>query len=98
MQLQEQDDITTFRELLASNSDILFDSGYRRPTTTATLEDKREIMNTIFLHQTIYSCLAELDQLKEGLNVLGIIDEMMKNPDLLINFFTSVNAKNLTAG
>ena len=85
---------TRHYNLLASHSDILCDCGYRRPTTTTTLEEKGEIIRTVFLHQTIYSCLAELHQL----NVLGVTDEITKSPDLLIDFFTSVNTKRLTAG
>lgn len=95
--LQEQEDLTTFRELLASHTNIIFDSGYRRPTTTATLLDKQETINTIFIHQTIYSCLAKLDQLNAGLNVLGVVDELSKSPNLLIDFFMSVNTIKLTA-
>ena len=63
-----------------------------------TLEEKGEIIRTVFLHQTIYKCLAELHQLKTGLNVLGVTDKITKSPDLLIDFFTSVNTKRLTAG
>lgn len=98
LQLQEQEDEAEFRELLASHTDILFDSGYWRPTTMATLLDRDEIVHTIFIHQTIYSCLAELDQVKAGLNVLGVADKLSKNPDLLMDFFTSINIKKLTAG
>ena len=54
-------------------------------------------MRAIFLHQTVYSCLAELDQLKRGLNVLGVIDEMSESPDILLDFFTVVNSVRLTA-
>ena len=46
----------------------------------------------------MYSCLAELDQLKRGLNVLGVIDEMSESPDILLDFFTAVNSVRLTAG
>ena len=55
-------------------------------------------MTAIFLHQTVYSCLAELDQLKRGLNVLGVIDELTESPDILLDFFTAVNRVRLTAG
>ena len=97
-QLQEQEELTTFHDLLTSHYNILCDCGYRRPATRTTLEDKNEIIRTVFLHQSIYSCLAELDQLKAGLNMLGVIDEITKSPDLLVDFFTSLNTKRLTAG
>ena len=38
------------------------------------------------MHQIIYSSLAELNQLKTGLNVLGVIDKITKSTDLLIVF------------
>ena len=87
-----------FRQQLASHSDVICESGYRKPIATSTLANKEEIIMAVFLHQTIYSCLAELNQLKSGLNILGVIDEMSKSPGLLLDFFTSVNHVKLTAG
>lgn len=79
-QLQQEEELAAFRNLLGSNFDILCDNGYRRPTGTATpQEDKNEIVRTVSLNQTIYRSLAELDQLKAGLNVLDVTDEIAKN-------------------
>ena len=41
--------------------------------------------------------MAELDQLKAGLNVLSVCNEMEKNPDHFLDFFTRKNQK-LSAG
>lgn len=87
-----------FREQLASHSGVICESGYRKPIPTSTLANKQEIVTAIFLHQTVYSCLAELNQLKSGLNVLRVVDEMSKSPGLLLDFFTSVNHVRLPAG
>ena len=102
-QLQEEEELAAFCDLLASHFDILCNCGYWRPTRTATLqEDRIEILRTctVFLHQTIYSCLAELDQLKAGMNVLGVTDEITKSLDLLVDFLLqSINiAKKFKAG
>ena len=97
-QLQQTEDELMFRQQLASHSDVIYESGYRKPIATSTLANKEEIVMTIFLHQTVYSCLAELDQLRNGLNVLGVVDEMSKSPRLLLDFFTSVNYTKPTAG
>ena len=86
------------KDLLMSNSDVICESGYPKPLMNTTLADKDEIIRSVFLHQTIYRCLAELDQLKKGLNVLGMTDEMTKHPDVFFDFFTSINKKKLTAG
>ena len=96
-QLQQTEDITGFCELVTSNYDLISDSGYHKPVATSTLANKQEIVRAIFLHQTVYSCLAELDQLKRGVNVLGVIDEMSESPDILLDFFTAVNSVRLTA-
>lgn len=42
--------------------------------------------------------MAEWGQLRRGLNVLGVGEEMDRNPDMLLGFFTSACAKPLTAG
>ena len=85
-------------ELLISNTDMVCEAGYSKPIVNSILADKDEIIRTIFLHQTIYRCLAELEQLKKGLNVLGVVDAMAKNPDVFFKFFTSINKRRLTAG
>ena len=41
--------------------------------------------------------MAELDQLKAGLNELGVCDEMKRNPNDFVDFFTRKDQK-LTAG
>ena len=80
------------------HSDVICESGYPKPLMNATLGDKDELIRSVFLHQTIYRCLAELDQLKEGLNVVGMTDEMTKHPDAFFDFFTYINRRKLTAG
>ena len=85
-QLQQTGDITEFCELVTSHCDLISDLGYHKPVATSTLANKQEIMRAIFLHQIVYSCLAELDQLKRGLNVLGVTDEMSESPDILLDF------------
>ena len=97
-QLQQTEDVTEFRELVNSHCDLIFDSGYQKPVATSTLANKEEIVTAIFLHQTVFSCLAELNQLKRGLNVLGVINELTESPDILLDFFTAVNRVRLTAG
>ena len=86
------------RQLLEDNISIVCDSGYTKPLANAILADKEEITRAVFLHQTIFRSMAEWGQLRRGLNVLGVCDEMARNPDTLLGFFTSVCTKPLTAG
>ena len=86
------------RSLLAANSNIICDSGYTKPLAHATLTDREAIIRTVFLHQTIFRSMAEWGQLKRGLNVLGVGEEMARSPNTLLGFFTSACTKPLTAG
>ena len=67
-------------ELLISNTDMVCEAGYSKPIVNSTLADKDEIIRTVFC----IKCLAEFEQLKKGLNVLGVIDAMAKNPDVFV--------------
>ena len=69
--------------LLTSNYDTACESGYLKPIMNTTLANKDEIIQAVLLHKAIYRFLVELDQLKKGLNVLGICDEMAQHPDFL---------------
>ena len=42
--------------------------------------------------------MGELGQLRRGLDVLGVCQEMDRNPDILLEFFTSAGKTPLTAG
>ena len=92
------DDVIDLRRLLEANTIIICESGYTKPLANATLRDRDELLRTVFLHQTIFRSIAELEQLRGGLNVLGVCDEMARSPDTLLEFFTSACIKPLTAG
>ena len=74
------------RRLLEDNTSIVCESGYTKPLANALLSDKQEISRTVFLHQTIFRSMAEWGQLRRGLNVMGVCEEMAKNPDTLLGF------------
>ena len=84
--------------MLAANSNIVCDSGYTKPLAQASLTNKEEISRTVFLHQTIFQSMAEWEQLRRGLNVLGVCQEMARSPEQLLGFFESACTKPLTAG
>ena len=72
---------STHEFLYAHNVGMPAMSIVQKPIVNSTLADKDEIIRT-----TIFciKCLAELEQLKKGLNVLGVIDAMAKNPDVFV--------------
>ena len=73
------------KALLGANSAILLDAGYNKNLQYVTVEDKEEMIRTLFLHYTIYGNKAEL---KLGLNILGIADEMKVNSEIFNSYFT----------
>ena len=90
-------EVEIFRRLVAENSQLILDAGYARNLHSINLNDKDQVIRALFLNATIYRSMAELDQLKAGLNVLGVCKEMTKNPDAFLYFFTKRDQK-LSAG
>lgn len=71
------------RQTLLDASDVVINSGYTKPLVSAKLSDIAEISKTIALHYTLLQSLAEMDQSKKGLESLGALEIINKNPDLL---------------
>ena len=78
--------------------EILLESGYSKPITTITVSSKQELISTLIFHYTLYRNKAVLDQMKSGLNVLGVAQAMSKYQDILQPFFVCGKQAPLTAG
>ena len=90
-------ELDSLRTLVRDNNELILDAGYTRDLQSITITEKEHIIRALFLHCTIYRSMAELDQLKAGLNVLGICEEMERNPNHFVDFFTRKDQK-LSAG
>jgi len=53
------------RSLLATD-DFLFHSGYSKPTANVTIDDKEDIIRSVWLHFVFFYPHAELEQLRKG--------------------------------
>ena len=73
-------------------------AGFSKPVSLMKMDDREELLHIISLHYTLLRSKAELDQLKMGLEALGVKDAMKVYPDLFESFFTEVGIKPLTAG
>ena len=62
------------------------------------MNDKHTLIRSIILHATIVKNKAVIDQLKSGLECLGILDAINKHPHLLESFFVADKSVPLTAG
>jgi len=54
------------------NRSLLCESGFIKPLINCCIEDKQGIIKAVFLHLTIFWCLGEWEQLRNGPNVLGV--------------------------
>ena len=57
---------------IRTNSELLLECGYYKPPSVVDLNDKEEIVKAVSLHHVIFKSKAELDQLKDGLQTLGV--------------------------
>ena len=91
-------DSNGIQEIVSNNLNVIMDSGYSHQLRKIGLDEKYELIHTISLHSTIYKVMGELEQLKSGLNELGVADEMRKNPTMFESYFTFKDYQDLTAG
>ena len=69
------------RGLLDSQEfDFRFQCGIGKPAASVTLEERQRIVDAFCLHYCIFSTVAELEQLKQGLAVQKFITLMEKYP------------------
>ena len=97
LQLIEASTTDQIQEIVSNNSTIILDSGYNRLLGDVGAEEKLEVIRALFLHSTIYKVMGELEQLKAGLNELGVADQMKTNPEMFKEYFTCTNHE-LAAG
>ena len=67
MQIKSCEDVSVLKDLITSNEDILYASGFTNPTTTVKLDDKAQIIAMVALHSVILQFLAEISQFRDGL-------------------------------
>ena len=70
------------RTVSGDDFDFLIDCGYSKPLRDCVLDDKKEMLECVILHFTHYRIRAELDQLKEGLAMVGVLPAIQSRPNL----------------
>lgn len=74
-----------------------FDAGVSMPSNSVKIEDKEKITICIAKHFLIYVCKGELDQLKSGMQHLGVLDLMFRHSALLGPLLTVSGIPQLTS-
>ena len=64
-----------------------FDAGMSSTSSLITISDKESIATSLGMHYVIFHAKAEIDQLKEGLRLLGVLDILLHNTDVMLPLF-----------
>jgi len=73
--------------VVKNNSVLLVECGYFKPSSAVDSEDKEGIVKAVSLH--FFKAKAELDQLKDGLYILGVASVMQAMLDTFLPLFTA---------
>ena len=97
MQCAENDD--ELREIFTGDEalDLLYSTGYTKPTQNITLTDRDDLLNVLLDFHLMARVKMEMDQFKVGLSTFGFIDQIKKNPAIWRPYFVPSSNK-LSAG
>lgn len=77
---------------------LLFETGFQRPTSSLTLRDKDDLVNTISSYHTVIKVKAEIDMFVVGLESLRIHEFIKLYPTLMKSLFVNEKPKQISAG
>ena len=80
------------------NGLLLLETGYRKPLSTISCEDKPCIKKAVCDYHTLVKIKPELDQFSEGLETLNVLSTMKKYPSLMSSLFVDQGRDNLNKG
>ena len=98
LQIRDAPDEDTLRLVAIEEVDIVIEAGFSKIITKLTMADKDELVHIVALHHTILKCKAELDDMLNGLESLGVAEMLRLYPNLLQPYFTAAGTQVLTAG
>ena len=93
----DKKDTPSLQDFLIEHTDVLESCGYTVPIAHVSLEDIPDIVHAISLHVVILQSKAELDQVKDGLQELQVLENMIRCRDAFKGFFT-IGPSGLSAG
>ena len=90
VQLEAAQTVEEMRALLDSEEfEFRFDIGFADLSSKLELSDRDRIVQSLATHFTIVRVKAQIDQMIEGLNTLGIYDLIKANPRIMHKLFIS---------
>lgn len=64
--------------------DLLVATGFHKPVCSIKITDCPAILSALVEYHLMAKMKAEMDQFKEGLDVLGFLDVVRRNTDMLV--------------
>lgn len=78
-------------------SDLLIQTGYRKPIPSLRMADKQTVITAMLNYHMMLKVKCAMDQYMEGLAELHLLERIQNNPSLWMPLFTNKSEK-LTAG
>ena len=69
-------------------SDLLFQSGYRKPLVSLTIEDKEEVLKAMVDYHMMIKVKSAMDDYIEGLKTYNLLDKIRQSPEVWKPLFT----------
>ena len=79
----------SLQDLLAENSTLILETGYRKPLTSATIEEKPALQKILRAH-VLLRVKAEMDQFCEGLKTCGVLEAVTQYPKLMTQCYSVI--------
>ena len=79
-------------------TDLIIEAGYTKALPLLNMSDEVQLMRTLMLYYTVLRSRSVLDQLAEGLSVLGVLQAIKQYPKMMEPLFVGGKQKTLTAG
>ena len=73
-----------------------FDAGVCMPSSTVNINKKSDIIQALLTHYFVHVIRSELEQLKNGLSMLGVLDLLHSHPSLLKPLFLAGGKPHMT--
>lgn len=78
-------------------TDLLYSTGYSKPTSSITLGDRDELLSVLLDYHLMAKVKMEMDQFKAGLGTFNFLERLKNNPAMWRPYFVPTDIK-LSAG
>ena len=71
--------------------DLLLQCGFSTPLSSLSITMRDTLVSVIVDYHCIVKCIAMMDQFRQGLNLLGVLDMVQMHPHIMKKFFVHHN-------